>query len=235
MQRQIPDDFAFDEGGESSIYPAVYYGDGQIFQCNWFSKQWRQTKNFVKKHKKAIIVGAVIVVAVATIYGVALATSAAGAGTLATAAATGNNGTNHLGNDEPKPIPPIQIESPTSTFGAESNGVLRNILEEQTRSFRDYLSAESYFPIFEHQVPYKDFSLGEHGRVVGSMFTHESLKNFEIQIPNLLLPASAHQEVDQRFSTDYTPLFIKNDKEDFRTLLYQQLVEKKLLMLVYWI
>ena len=51
---------------EYMIIPAVLsdYSGYNIIQCGKISKSWKKTKKFVKKHKKEIIIGAVVVVAV---------------------------------------------------------------------------------------------------------------------------------------------------------------------------
>ena len=104
----------------------------------------------------------------------------------------------------------------------------RSILDNQISSFKECLSTTTYLPSFDHSLPYKDFSLGEHGRVLGSLFAHESLKNLEIELPDRPLPTFGHQEIDQRFNTDYTPIFASHEKETFQTLLYQTRGERAL-------
>ncbi len=54
---------------EYMIIPAVFnsYSGYNIVQCGTISKAWKKTKKFVKKHKKAIIIGAVVVVAVSAV------------------------------------------------------------------------------------------------------------------------------------------------------------------------
>jgi hypothetical protein len=59
--------------------------NGEAVLCkSWAKKQWRQTKRFVKKHKKALIIGAAVVAAVTVVA--YLAVSAAAAGTAASLA-----------------------------------------------------------------------------------------------------------------------------------------------------
>jgi len=217
--------FAFDLQDDFAIHPAIYYGDELFIRCNWFSKQWRQAKNFVQKHKKAIIIGAVIIVAVATIYGIAVATSTAGAGA-ATAAAGGSGGSHSSSSDNNYIAPPPQNLS--SSLPEAFSASIQPILTDQINSFKDYLHTDPFFPAIDSPVPYSDFSLGEHGRILGSLFTHESLKNLEIELPNQPLPAFGHQEVDKSFATDYTPIIANSEKGEFQTLLYQTRGEKAL-------
>lgn len=51
----------------------------ELLPASWVSKQWKQVKKFVKKHKKAIITTIVVVAVVLVTYGVATSLSAAGA------------------------------------------------------------------------------------------------------------------------------------------------------------
>jgi hypothetical protein len=218
--------FAFDLQDDFAIHPAIYYGNEQFIRCNWFSKQWRQAKNFVQKHKKAIIIGAVIIVAVATIYGIAVATSTAGAG--AATAAAGSSGGSHSSSsqsDNNYTAPPQNL---SSSLPEAFSASIQPILTDQINSFKDYLHTDPFFPAIDSPVPYGDFSLGEHGRILGSLFAHESLKNLEIELPNQPLPAFGHQEVDKSFATDYTPIIANSEKGEFQTLLYQTRGEKAL-------
>ncbi|HAB98679.1 MAG TPA: hypothetical protein DCE71_02515, partial [Parachlamydiales bacterium] len=59
----------FNPGIGYAIKPAIYNQEAQDFVLckGWFKNQWDQTRSFVKKHKKAIIIGAIIVVAVAVV------------------------------------------------------------------------------------------------------------------------------------------------------------------------
>ncbi|CCB87742.1 unknown protein, partial (plasmid) [Simkania negevensis Z] len=74
---------------EYMIIPAVIngYSGYNIIQCGKISKAWKKTKKFVKKHKKAIIIGAVVVVAVAVVAVAVVAVSSATVASAASAAA----------------------------------------------------------------------------------------------------------------------------------------------------
>ena len=73
-----------ESSSEYMIIPTVLngYSGYNIVQCGKISKAWKKTKKFCKKHKKAIIIGAVVVVAVAVV----VATSANTASAASTAA-----------------------------------------------------------------------------------------------------------------------------------------------------
>lgn len=50
------------------ILPAVWKGQGEIVFCkSWVQKQCKHIKKFVVKHKKELIIGAIVVVAVAAV------------------------------------------------------------------------------------------------------------------------------------------------------------------------
>ena len=74
---------------EYMIIPAVLngYSGYDIVQCGKISKAWKKSKKFAKKHKKAIIIGAVVVVAVAAVTVAVVVVSSASAASAATAAA----------------------------------------------------------------------------------------------------------------------------------------------------
>ena len=80
--------------------------------------------------------------AVATIYGIAVATSTGGAGA-ATAAAT-NSGSKHSSSSDNNYIqPPPQNLNPSSqeTF----NGSIQPVLTNQINTFKDYLHTDPFF------------------------------------------------------------------------------------------
>ena len=61
--------------------------DFDIMHCGKISSAWKKTKNFVKKHKKEVIIGAVVVVAVVAVVVVSAATGGTGAAPVAQAGA----------------------------------------------------------------------------------------------------------------------------------------------------
>ena len=51
--------FSLGQGNDYIMTPAIFYGQEEVILCkSWVKKTWEQTKKFVKKHKKAIIIGA---------------------------------------------------------------------------------------------------------------------------------------------------------------------------------
>ncbi len=62
------------------ILPAISYGQAEMVLCkSWTGKQWNHTKKFVKKHKKAILIGAAIAVAATVVVCAVIAYSSAAA------------------------------------------------------------------------------------------------------------------------------------------------------------
>jgi len=88
---------------EYMIIPAVLngYSGYNIVQCGKISKAWKKTKKFCKKHKKAIIIGAVVVVAV-TVVAASSASAASAAAGAAGAAAGAGVGSSDSGHSESK-------------------------------------------------------------------------------------------------------------------------------------
>ncbi len=61
--------FWVDADSSYAIQSAVFTGDqARGIPCrSWVKKQWDQTRSFVKEHKKAIIIGTIVVVAVTVV------------------------------------------------------------------------------------------------------------------------------------------------------------------------
>ncbi len=155
--------------------PPYFYlcnGNGEVILCKtWVHKKWDQTKKFVKKHKKAIIIGVVCAVAVVVVVGVvsaATAASAAGA-----AAATGSDekpkGSSESNQDANLPQtsePEVQPNVPD----------LNDTIEERISSFKEILIEDNLLQISENASVGKDISLLEKARDLGSFLAHETLQ-----------------------------------------------------------
>ncbi len=238
--------FSFDQSHERNIIPAILYGQGEMILCkSWIHKQWDKAKKFYKKHKKAVIIGTVCVVVAVTVIGIAAALSSAGAAA-AGAAAADNNAKGHSEPSSPSassapadPSPAI----PTATHAP----ILQSLIDGQISTFKESITKEQFF-----QSPNESnsSSWGEDGRMLGSLFAHESFKNLSqqfydpsqffpepgslFQFPTLqkdttISPDIGHQEIDLKFSTDYAPLYANPSFDtDFNTLSYQMRGEKAL-------
>ncbi len=209
-----------------SIYPAIFYGDANIILCK---SLWKKTKDFVKNHKKEIIIGAVIVVAVVVVVTVAVvATSAAAASAAAAAAvveaAYENDSGPPRGNklepekEEEKPA----VEQSPVPVSVEQVNLLKQELHDHFEPIRE-LATEEY-----------DQSFREKAREFGAHLTHEALDSIsdlaslgpQLQqelvdlsakiFPESMIPedmrnpkdnyeasiASGHEKIDQMFSTN---------------------------------
>ncbi len=169
------------QDGDYLIIPAIYYGQGEVFLCkSWFKKRWEATKEFVKKHKVAIIIGAAIVVAAVVIVCVVVAsasaaTAASAAGVASAGGLSGSEGSQPDGKkeeeaksppSEPQPEtanPPIIQESPT----------LKAVLDEQISSFKEMVVEDSLLKI-DRSMPGGDPSLIDKARELGSYLAHET-------------------------------------------------------------
>jgi hypothetical protein len=209
------------------ISHAVYYGDGAMFysKTSW-SSGWQNTKDFCKKHKKAIIIGVVVVVAVVAVVTIAVIASSSAAGA-ATAAAVASATANEP-SIQNSPSLEKQQELPTLEV------LPRPIEINQPSAIKEI--------IYEHLEPIKDLaqenvnssSFREKAREFGSYLTHEALHSVseltsvlpELQqeltdlserfLPQGLVPeeskhakdnfdtwiAQGHEKIDQMFSTN---------------------------------
>jgi tetratricopeptide (TPR) repeat protein len=193
---------------------------------SWLTKSWDKTKEFVKEHKKEIIIGAVIVVAVAVVVVAVVAVSSASAAAAVGSAASA--GAAAYTESQEKPSPPIS-DAP----------ILKSALDEQIYTFKENIASESFFGPSSPQG--EALSWEETGRVLGPLFAHESFNNLSNQLatsprfaqeietirsqtdfPHISSAEFGHTEIDQRFSADYASLFSSPCNErDFRALSYE--------------
>lgn len=246
------------------IAPAIFYGHEDVVLCkSWAQKQWKHTTKFCKKHKKAIIIGATVVVAVAAVVvAVAvivpaltagavdtIAASAAGAVGAASASATSGSDKTEEKNPEKESFF-ISRDPPPPMAVVEDAPILKSAIDNQISSFKENIVQQQFF----HQVEFRDhpqeLSFKENGRILGSLFAHDSLNALQNQTSNnprlaqeieemklkysFVVPgwnnnSTGHSEIDRRFSTDYTHLYANSGGEvDFNTLSYQVRGERAL-------
>ena len=192
------------ERGTYAITPAIFYGQTDIQLCKSF---WRKTKHFVSKHKKAIIIGAAIVVAAAVI-GIAVAASAAAAGA-ATSAPEPYKGKAGEGKSEK----PVSL-NPSFT---------QAVLEEEISSLKEFIHEEHFFETNA------DFSLEENGRVLGQALAHQGLENKVPYFSNSYLSELKTKSLDQAFfSHEASPISVENLGMDFRENAYHLRGERSL-------
>lgn len=217
-----PYSYAFSFGDDEYMFlPSIINGSEEATLCkSWAKKRWKHTRKFVKKHKKAIIIGAAVVVAVVAVAVVASSAAAAAVGATAASAATSSSDKPHKRNESSN-ISPIPTDDAPH---------LKAVVDEQISSFKETLVNEQFFQTN------KELSLEENGRALGSIFAHESLVNLNDQIANYprlsqeiqtigsqyrFTNTDGHPEIDRRFSTDYTSLYSGPEETNFDMLVYQ--------------
>lgn len=222
-----------------SAKPAIYYENSlDIVLCkSWFKKQWDQTRAFVKEHKKAIIIGAIVVVTVTVVVVSAIVISSSAAGTAAAGglASAGSAAETLNANDHEKSYP----ESSQILL----NDPLTSSLQNQVSSFKETTAQEQFAAISESN----EISIEENGRIVGSLFAHNTIDtlttssngnlflvnelkdlgfNAQHFIPTwqLTYPTGStiepHRSTDLAFSTDYMTSYIGNFS-DLNAMSYQ--------------
>ncbi|MBF5059856.1 tetratricopeptide repeat protein [Candidatus Neptunochlamydia vexilliferae] len=253
--QENPFTYAFYTGnvGEYTVLPALLRGSSQyemILCKGWLGKKWKKTKKFVRKHKKAIIIGAVVVVVVTAVVVASVATggaavTAAHAGAAAVGAA--GAGAAEKGSSKPKSTEADRTYAPPSY----DTSFVNEVIEEEVTCLKDSIVKEAFFepPSLNRQEA--RLSLEETGRVIGPIFAHDSfstlndrygsypqfsqeLKQIRNQSNIPLLPKGkndsldlAHREIDKRFSTEYALLFSNPHQEpSFTALSYQMRGEK---------
>ncbi len=222
----------------SSTEYAYSYGDHvfSIIPCkSWIHKRWDVTKKFVKKHKKAIIIGAITVVVVTVVIltaGLGAAAAPAAAGAAGAAKADQLDQTDTDSNEEEPPSAP-STTTPTAHSGigaAQDSSALRSTLETQISSLKCHVAEEQNF--LQPNTSPLDFSLKENGRILGSVYAHRQVEEQAKLNPENLgnqgltnSTDAAHRIIDERFSTYFTNDYLSasqiGSKTDFSTNLYQ--------------
>lgn len=230
-----PDDYQY------VIVPAVLNGHGDVILCkSWLKKKWDQVKKFAKKHKKELIIGAIVVVATVTIVGVAAAAPAA-------AAVAGGTALAESSSSEKKAE---EVSEPATAMAATQEApILKSTIDDQVSSLKETIMQNQFFQP-KNEENGQTLSWEESGRVLGSLFTHDSLNNVQNQIsyhPDLAQEIQdihsrytfplqgmtdvsiGHSEIDRKFSTDYAYLFSNHETDvDLNTLSYQVRGERAL-------
>jgi len=222
--------FLLNEEGPSWSY-AYFFGDAEFVLCGGFiSSKWHQTKKFVKKHKKTILIGAVVVVgAAAIVYAVIAASTVAtgaAAATTAGAAKAGSHPSSKLQEPKEKLEPLAAMENAPN---------LQYAISEQVASFKEIAQQGQLFDLAQSSNQ-NNLSMEENGRILGSIFAHEGLRNIQQQQlyqPHLAQEveqihskyafpiSSGHAMVDQKFSTDFINYQTGSSNSDFQTRIYQ--------------
>ncbi|MEM8629054.1 MAG: hypothetical protein AAGF04_03155 [Chlamydiota bacterium] len=158
---------------EYVIIPAVLngYSSYDIIQCGKISKAWKKTKNFCKKHKKAIIIGVVVVV-VATVVVVAVV-AAAGAGTRSSD--SGHSESKKSESKEKSPLASIAPKETLPPVDTSEAPVMKAALDEHVASFKEFLVEDKVAQQETGFEGWDEKSFGEKAREVGAGVAHEAL------------------------------------------------------------
>lgn len=227
------DPLSFNGDYKYQIFP-IGSNDYEIVLCkNIFSKAAKAVKNFVKKHKEAVIITTAIVIAVVT-AGVVIATCAAPAAA-AVAAALDSDKDDKQKEKESVPLPPSMMPM--------YEAMVKPAIQDEVSWLKGNMANQQMLYALKGSEKDDLFTVGENGRVLGSLFAHEMFRNinplFSDNIqdpwhspvqqhndPSLLL---GHYEVDQKFATAYTPMYMTPEfSNDFNSLFYQARGEKAL-------
>ena len=219
--------FAAPDEYQYMIIPAVLNGHGDVILCkSWAKKKWDQIRKFAKKHKKELIIGAIVVVATVTIVGVAAVAPAAAA--VAGGAAVADS----ISSSEKKAE---EVSEPSSAMAATHEApILKSTIDDQVSSLKETIMQNQFFQPQNEENGQQNLSWEENGRVLGSLFAHESLNNIQNQIPyhaglaqeiqdihsKYTFPLQGvtdvsigHSEIDRKFSTDYAYLFSNQEAD----------------------
>ncbi len=116
--------YAYSSGENDYIY---LMDSGEVILCkSWISKKWKKAKKFVKKHKKAIIIGVAVVVGVALVVGSVAA--------LSTAAAVGAGA---AASDDSDKTPNSKPDYPAQPRPEKIN--LKTVIDENVNSFKEMI------------------------------------------------------------------------------------------------
>lgn len=205
-------DCGYSLNGEYFAVPGVFYGDREAILCkSWFKKAWDNTRDFVKHHKKEILIGAAIVVAVAiTVTVVVMTCGTAGGGVAAAAGAIAETQLNRETGDNPSVKEPpkqeeicVTAQAPSSdkeseTTDSQSNDatliaaipstpLLQEVIADKISSFKETLSEDIVSGEIEIATV-ESSSFLDQARNLGAYLAHETLDeiaNLAVEIPKL--------------------------------------------------
>lgn len=240
---QLIHDLEYSQG--YTFVPAVIWGETgyDLVQCGKVSRAWKKTKKFCKKHKTSLIIGGVIVIAVA---GVTVAVIASGSSS-ALSSAAGAIAAAGAAIAEPESESPYGEESnrdsPQESIPSDETPSFTCAIEEEVASFKESLYRENFF---ETPVDGEGLSLEETGRVIGPIFAHESFNHlndylfhspqFSEEVQSIAAHCDfsipyweggnpvdfAHNEIDRRFESDIGSMFSNPTHEvNIHALSYQ--------------
>ena len=157
-----------------SIQTAVYKDHANPLLCkSWASKQCKSVKKFTKKHKKAILIGAIVVVAVVA---VTIAAVAIGAGAASSAAAIAGAAAPSLSSQGEPSLSPIDlVEKNRSVSSVKDSHELVQAIENKTSGIKTALFEEIRADQFVMTEEESNWLFAEKARELGSVLAHELL------------------------------------------------------------
>lgn len=212
------------------LVPSIFDLDSYeaVIPCGWLKKSWKNTKIFVKKHKKAIIIGAIIVVTVSAVTIAVIASSSGAASALAGSAAA-MAASNSSDYDCEEDYSPSRFES---------------TMKEEIESFKEKIAKENLLNSSPNDTV---FSLESTGKTIGNIWAHQTFDELYNTSPSLAkeLQSSIHvpiswnegedpaelgsREIDRKFSIDYDcPYSYVTTNSNSKVLPYQIQAEKAL-------
>lgn len=176
-----------ESSNEYMLIPTVIDGNlgYSTLLCGKVSKSWKKTKKFVKKHKKEIIIGAVVVVAVTVVAVAVVAASstitASAAGAAGVAASAGSNFPDSCPSDPDKldakgeslstsPIPK-EADLAMNTVGSP---VMQGVINEHVTCFKEFLAEDKVVQQSTFPKGWDEMSLSEKAKEVGAGFAHQA-------------------------------------------------------------
>lgn len=203
--RENPIRFTFfsEESHPCLFVPSIFDLDNykSIIPCGWLKKSWKNTKSFVKKHKKAIIIGAIIVVTVSAVTIAVIASSSGAASAFAGSAAAmaASNSSDYDCEEDPSP----------SSF--------ESTIKEGIEFFKENIVKDNLLNSSDDPDP----SLEAIGKTIGNIWAHQTFEELYNHSPSLAKELQSHIHVpiswndgedlaevgsriiDQKFSIDY--------------------------------
>ncbi len=172
LSYDTPSEFSFWADNTYSIAPTALHGPIQTILCKSFLKKvvkvtkkgWKDTKKWVVKNKKPIIIVAATATAAALTLGIAAAVTATAAGAAASAAGDSSD------HKENKPIPF------PSNGRSNERSLIASTFEDELLSFKELIDREEFL-----ESKNTSFSLEEDGRVLRDAFMQQSLDVFQKQ------------------------------------------------------
>ena len=165
----------------------------------WVSKQFKHVKKFVKKHKTAVIIGAVVVAAATIVVCAVVATSAAGVAA-ATGAARSSATAAGLSNNKEKDISTSgDLESSAAGISAigvtDETPIFKESLQNEISTFKENIAKEQFFNLSNNSTQQRAMSLEENGRATELTLSQEEVLQISNRIPlgfaqGALLPES---------------------------------------------